>query len=153
MPNVLCTICDKEFHTKPRYIKKGWGKYCSNKCQFESQKSGEYFKCSECGKKIYRTLSAIKKSKNNVFFCSKKCTCSWMNKNRKRGENSNNWISGRASYREIMKRSEKQKICTKCKIKDERILVVHHKDRNRENNHIDNLEWMCRNCHYLEHYY
>ena len=31
-------------------------------------------------------------------------------------------------------------------------LRVHHKDRNRKNNKIDNFEILCRNCHILEHY-
>lgn len=31
------------------------------------------------------------------------------------------------------------------------ILGVHHKDRNRKNNHSDNLEVLCPNCHSIEH--
>ncbi|MFZ2303908.1 MAG: HNH endonuclease signature motif containing protein [Minisyncoccia bacterium] len=32
------------------------------------------------------------------------------------------------------------------------ILQVHHKDRNRGNNDLSNLELICPNCHYEEHY-
>jgi len=32
-----------------------------------------------------------------------------------------------------------------------KILGVHHKDRNRNNNEIFNLEVLCPNCHSLEH--
>jgi 5-methylcytosine-specific restriction endonuclease McrA len=31
------------------------------------------------------------------------------------------------------------------------ILGVHHKDRNRRNNELSNLEVLCPNCHSLEH--
>lgn len=32
------------------------------------------------------------------------------------------------------------------------ILELHHKDRNRKNNHITNLTVICPNCHALDHY-
>jgi len=41
--------------------------------------------------------------------------------------------------------------CNRCPIEDIRILLVHHKDRNRKNNEIDNFEILCRNCHTIEH--
>jgi 5-methylcytosine-specific restriction endonuclease McrA len=31
------------------------------------------------------------------------------------------------------------------------VLGVHHKDRNRKNNAIENLEVLCPNCHSIEH--
>jgi 5-methylcytosine-specific restriction endonuclease McrA len=33
------------------------------------------------------------------------------------------------------------------------ILEVHHKDRDRSNNDIENLEILCPNCHTEEHYH
>jgi len=32
-------------------------------------------------------------------------------------------------------------------------LIVHHIDKNRNNNGIENLIWLCQNCHYLVHHY
>lgn len=43
-------------------------------------------------------------------------------------------------------------ICNRCNYNIERALIVHHKDRNRSNNNINNLEVLCANCHLLEHY-
>ena len=43
--------------------------------------------------------------------------------------------------------------CNRCNFDDKRILVVHHKDRNRENNDISNLEILCPNCHAIEHWF
>lgn len=41
--------------------------------------------------------------------------------------------------------------CTKCGYYRIEILQIHHKDRNRENNNLDNLELICPNCHFEEH--
>ena len=42
--------------------------------------------------------------------------------------------------------------CERCGYKKFEILQIHHKDRNRNDNSIDNLELICPNCHYEEHY-
>ena len=45
------------------------------------------------------------------------------------------------------------KFCNRCGYtKHPEILVGHHKDRNRNNNSIVNIEILCPNCHALEHY-
>jgi hypothetical protein len=44
------------------------------------------------------------------------------------------------------------RVCKLCGIKDLRILAAHHIDRNTENNKVDNLIWLCHNCHYLIHH-
>ncbi|WP_218813445.1 HNH endonuclease [Rickettsiella endosymbiont of Dermanyssus gallinae] len=42
--------------------------------------------------------------------------------------------------------------CNRCAYNIEpRTLGVHHKDKNRNNNDISNLEVLCPNCHSLEH--
>lgn len=60
-----------------------------------------------------------------------------------------NRISGRR-YRDIAYKVY-GKICSKCGYDNALALEVHHKDRNRENNSIDNLEVLCCNCHAIEH--
>ena len=42
--------------------------------------------------------------------------------------------------------------CERCGYNKYEILQVHHKDRNRFNNELDNLELICPNCHFEEHY-
>jgi 5-methylcytosine-specific restriction endonuclease McrA len=42
--------------------------------------------------------------------------------------------------------------CERCGYNKLEILQVHHKDRNRENSNLDNLELLCPNCHFEEHY-
>jgi hypothetical protein len=41
--------------------------------------------------------------------------------------------------------------CERCNYDKTVILQVHHKDRNRNNNDLANLELICPNCHYEEH--
>jgi 5-methylcytosine-specific restriction endonuclease McrA len=42
--------------------------------------------------------------------------------------------------------------CERCGYdKEPQILGVHHKDRNRNNNGLSNLEVLCPMCHSLEH--
>ncbi len=42
--------------------------------------------------------------------------------------------------------------CERCTHERVEILQVHHKDRNRNNNEMENLELLCPNCHTEEHY-
>lgn len=46
--------------------------------------------------------------------------------------------------------------CIDCKIsmwRDKKLkLHIHHKDENKRNNHISNLEYLCPNCHGIKHY-
>ncbi len=42
--------------------------------------------------------------------------------------------------------------CSKCGEDRFHVLEIHHKDKNRENNDIENLEVLCANCHLDTHY-
>ncbi len=151
MPWLKCRVCSADFYARPRHIKKGWGKYCSNACGYAGMRTGEVFLCSTCGEKVYRSPKEIRASKSNRYFCDKSCFAVWKNKHVFRGENHVRWKNGRASYRVLMARSGAVPICATCGLSDTRVLVVHHKDQNRENNKLENLKWLCRNCHYLAH--
>ena len=102
IPNAKCRICGKEFYIKPYFLKHSWGKYCSRKCQNESQKTGEYVVCAYCGEKVYRTpVELNRESKTKTYFCNKSCQCAWKNKHRKRKRKPNlfknlwrSWCSG-----------------------------------------------------------
>lgn len=47
---------------------------------------------------------------------------------------------------------ERGKICERCGYDKYEILQVHHKNRDRNNNELSNLELICPNCHYEEHF-
>lgn len=153
MPRLNCNVCDDEFYAKPSHISKGWGKYCSKSCQYSAQKVGRVFECFICKKEVYRNIKDQKKSKTGNFFCSKSCQTKWRNTSLYSGENHKNWKNGESSYRARLLRSSIPQICSKCSTGDSRVLAVHHKDKNRDNNELSNLLWLCHNCHYLVHHF
>lgn len=69
----LCKQCGNEFIfiNFPSRTKKGWGKYCSRKCHFESKIKGEYRKCLYCRKEFWAFRYRIRE--NGGIFCSKNC--------------------------------------------------------------------------------
>lgn len=146
-----CENCEGLFNAKPFFIKMGWGRFCSANCHYLSMRNGKVFFCNQCKKKIYRNGRQMKHSKSGKFFCSKSCQTKWRNAYFS-GDKHSNWINGKGSYRGLMIKYKKFKqICNRCKNKDSRVLVVHHIDRNRKNNQLLNLIWLCRNCHFLIH--
>lgn len=152
-PNVKCKICSKDFYAKPNWIKNGHGKYCSMLCKREAQKNGKVVKCFECRKEVYKRGKALEHSKSGKYFCGKSCQAVWRNQEF-RGARHGNWRGGEhVKYREILSSNKIKPICKVCKATDERVLCAHHIDRNRKNNNISNLVWVCRNCHHLVHYY
>ena len=153
MPNVLCKTCKKQFYTKPYFLKQGWGKYCSSRCQYEGFKTGRNLICYICGIKIYKSKRALENSKSKKYFCSKSCQTKWRNTVFV-GNKHKNWKNGQSvNYRSVILNSNIKKMCTLCKTKDKRVLAAHHIDKNRKNNKISNLSWLCYNCHYLIHHY
>lgn len=146
-----CLYCQKKFEAKSWLVKKGFGKYCSNRCKIKAQFRGKFVKCSYCGKSKYKSPTELKRSKSNLFFCNKSCHCAWKNKYTRSLEGAANWKGGESIYRGVLVKSKRKKICSKCGINDIRILVVHHLDENRKNNNIKNLQWFCHNCHRVIH--
>lgn len=152
MPIVSCKVCSRGFYVKPNRINRGWGKYCSKQCNYEDQKTGRSFACHTCGQLSYKSLKDQVKSKSGKYFCSKSCQTIWRN-SVYTGKSHSNWRGGQSAYRNILLRAKIDHVCSRCKNRDTRILIVHHIDRNRKNNSVSNLMWLCHNCHYLVHHY
>ena len=152
--NSKCKVCGKKFYTKPCFLKRGWGKYCSLKCLYEGQRKGKFVDCDICGKKIWRKPLQLKRSKSGKFFCSKTCQTLWRNREFS-GSRHANWKGGEYIRRKkfLIKNKIKKPICKLCGCEDVRVLAVHHFDKNRKNNDIENLIWLCHNCHHLVHRY
>lgn len=147
-----CKICKKDFYTKPSHVKMGYGIYCSRNCRNISFKRGKLVACNICGIQTYKNPLQIIRSKSKKYFCSKSCQTIWRNKYFS-GSKHIFWKDGSSTYRDKMVREKRTPVCILCKTKDIRVLAVHHIDKNRGNNSIDNLEWLCHNCHYLVHFY
>ena len=151
MPIVRCKLCAKEFYGKPYFLKIGQAKYCSSVCQYEDRKKGKIVSCNICGKETYKQVKQLVKSKSGKFFCSKSCQTKWRN-TEFIGSKHANFIHGNGSYRSILNRHKIVKRCNLCGNNDPRVLAVHHIDENHQNNTLENLAWMCHNCHFLVHH-
>lgn len=140
-PNTRCSICKKQMYRRPSEIKNTKNKlYCSLLCYGLSCRKER--SCIVCKKPI---LSGLHRKT-----CSRACS----NKNRVLIK----YKVGRPRDKAVLARSMKLRlfekrgrICERCGYSEYRILEVHHKDRDHQNNNFDNLELICPNCHSLEH--
>ena len=80
-----CYNCNKSFYVEKRYIIRelthnyNYVKFCSTECK--NIYTGVLIKtiCLNCNKPIKRTISTIKRNKNNSSFCSQSCAASYNN--------------------------------------------------------------------------
>ena len=147
-----CKTCSKKFNTKLFFVKNGGGKYCSTTCHHAGLRNGALKKCFVCGKETYKKALQISRSKSGKFFCNKSCQTKWRNSEFV-GSRHTNYTDGLYSYRSVLLRNKIPKTCVLCKTDDMRVLAVHHVDKNRKNNKLSNLAWLCHNCHFLVHHY
>ena len=152
MVTVLCKKCSGAFYAKPSWIKNGYGIYCSKACQHQAARTGREVTCHTCSSLVYKSPKALTGSKSGKFFCSKTCQTKWRNTFFS-GKKHPNYKSGTSNYRTILEKSSTIQACTLCKTTDSRVLAAHHIDKNRKNNTIDNLAWLCHNCHHLVHHH
>lgn len=92
-------------------------------------------------------VSFTKPKYNETLTCGYSCANTYF----RSGTSNPNWKEGSKSYR-VKALAEYGELCNRCGYSNIHALVVHHKDRNRNNNIMSNLEVLCSNCHSLEHY-
>ncbi len=151
MVETECKTCKILFNAKPSWLKHGYGKYCSLNCKYIGTRKGKLVDCNICGKKSYKQPKDIKNSKSGKFFCSKSCQTKWRNTEFV-GQKHANWKTGKSAYKSVLNRHNIAKICSMCGTNNEKILAVHHIDKNHYNNSLNNLAWVCHNCHHLIHH-
>jgi len=149
-----CLICKSLFTSRLADHKRGGAKFCSRKCfgiHKSHQMSGKLkpnTKCAYCQKPLYRNKSKLSASKSGLHFC-----CNEHKNIAQRIESSfsemrpDHYKNGVNGYRTkaIHHYGPHCQVCNYTNIQE--ILVVHHKDENHTNNHIDNLQVLCPNCH------
>ena len=139
-PNTFCLVCTKSLYRRPCEIRKG-RVICSSKCYGSANKKEH--PCVVCG--------------ISILSCRNKKTCSRSCANRNR--TGIHYRTGRQKDKVFTIRSIKLRLialrgpeCERCRYAKKQILHVHHKDRNPSHNDFSNLELICPNCHYEEHY-
>ena len=141
-PNTICTVCGKPIYKRPSQIKNSGGKvFCTMGCYGISCR--KEIPCVICQKPI---LSGL-----NRKTCSRSCS----NRHRIGIQYKMNRPRDKARSQQALKLKLlriRGKTCSRCIYGKYEILQVHHKDRDRNNNNLENLELICPNCHCEEHY-
>ena len=138
--NVGCAVCGVMIYRRPAQIKLG-RVCCGQDCYGKSQRKERA--CVVCGTPMLAGL--------NKKTCCRACA----NSNRKgirygRGSPKDKVKAQRSLKIRLLKQRGPQ--CERCGYQKVPILQVHHKDRDRQNNELSNLELICANCHAEEHY-
>jgi 5-methylcytosine-specific restriction endonuclease McrA len=154
----ICEGCGVVYYV-PSEKNRKTRKFCGMECRIKyNSRTGtegrrQLFSCAICGKEIIRTLSRVRTCDSKVFFCSSSCA----GVARRIGTGLedmqlSHYNMGKGTYRERALRNLKP-VCARCGYnKYESVLEVHHIDRNRTNNVVDNLEILCPTCHREDHY-
>lgn len=141
-PNVTCLICDKPIYRRKGVITKNHGRvFCSPACHGVSRRKET--PCVICRKPI---LSGANKKT-----CSRKCA----NKHRAGIKYTGKRLKDKVKSQRALKNRLlvlRGASCERCNYSLHNILQVHHTDRNRSRNNLENLELLCPNCHCEEHY-
>ncbi len=152
-----CLHCQNKFSADPKEVKRGNAKFCSRSCSSkhaaaQRPKPEPNVECAWCQKKFYRNESGKTLSKSGLFFCTRACKDRAQALDGLEQLHLPHFGSGIHCYRDIAFRT-KPKQGERCNYNaNEAAIIVHHKDRNRDNNNISNLEVLCCNCHAIEHY-
>ena len=141
-PNVNCVVCSKSVYRRPALLRISKGRaFCGLPCYAISQRIET--PCIVCKTPIMAS--------KNAKTCSRACA----NKHR----TGIKYTGARPRDKVVTERALKIRLiaqrgtkCERCEYSKLEILHVHHKDRNRNNSDLSNLELICPNCHYEEHY-
>lgn len=157
-----CLICESTFEAPLKEHNRGYGKYCSRDCvnasikkrRAEEVKPEPNTTCAHCSAVFYRSASKAKCSKSGFQFCNREC---------KEAAQKLGGIeeimpahyglgNGAYDYRERAFAHYPPE-CADCgwNLVDD-VLEVHHIDRDRTNNVVENLKILCPTCHNIEHY-
>lgn len=157
----ICETCGGVFKPHPKNLKKpGKARFCTVSCSSKRQRSWTKtpnVSCAYCHKQFYKNLTKRKASKSGLYFCCREHrdlalrigtpqTVAAIQPHKYR-----NKTQPTIHYRDFAFRHYGKR-CGRCHFDSvPEILVIHHKDRNRQNNTLDNLEVLCPNCHAIEH--
>lgn len=140
-PNTKCIICAKSIYRRPQQIHQNKGRvFCGQACYGTSCR--KEIPCIVCGKSI---LSGLHKKT-----CSRGCANTHRAGIKYDGRSSKNKVRSQQALKIRLLR-ERGINCERCGYDKFEILQVHHKNRDRNNNNLSNLEIICPNCHYEEH--
>lgn len=153
-----CKYCQDEFLANTRELKRGNAKFCSQSCSSRYRVANLPVKkpnatCAFCTTSFYMSPSKKKVSKSGLFFCCRNHKDEAQRIGGLKEIQPAHFGTTLSNYRDLAKRNLDFTKCSKCGYNTHvEILEVNHKDCNRSNNSIDNLEILCPNCHSEYHF-
>ena len=151
--NKSCLYCDKVFKASLREHKRGNARFCSISCGSKNRKQEKQPNCvcNFCGNKFYKKPAHFVNSKSGLRFCSRVCKDEAQKLKYGITEIHPEHYGIDSGYRAKALENYPNK-CNICGYnKYVSVLEVHHKDKNRSNNKLDNLEILCPTCHTERH--
>lgn len=157
--NRTCTMCNGNFSyfAYPSAEAKRPRKTCSKQCHYMAVSKAMKFRngkiqkiCKMCG-----TQFLVNPYQKDRIFCSINCYNKELHG--RVGDKNPAWkpIDEKKSYRTLKSTIRKHLItphtlCSDCKRKSD-LLEIHHIDKNRDNNKLENLAVLCLDCHAKRH--
>lgn len=148
-----CLNCGEKFLAPKKEIKRGNGKFCSRSCcsqhrVAQREKPQPNVSCANCGKEFYKNASKKRNSKSGLFFCERKCKDEAQRMGGIKEIMPDHYGKGTRTYVSICK-AHHDMICVVCG--EDKIVAVHHYDRNHHNDDPKNLVPLCPTHHYYVH--
>jgi hypothetical protein len=141
---IQCDYCNKPYTKEKKLVninkKKNHKNYCSPECRKLGSTNKVTFKCDYCGKEKTQSRYSYDRSKGG-HFCSSSCAATVNNSLYRK-----NFKDGKSSYRGKAFNYYGAK-CSVCGYDTEIVLQVHHRNGNRNNNEIENLDVLCPTHH------
>lgn len=157
----ICKNCQQEYLAPLPEVKRGRHVFCSRRCaavfnwKSRHPESGNpNVVCAYCQRKFYRNISKQAGSKSGLYFCCREHKDLAQRiggiKEIQPPHYGDSLSAG--EYRVLAFRNFEHK-CVRCNYaENEKALIVHHKNRDRTDVSLPNLEILCANCHAIEHW-
>lgn len=146
--DIECDNCKKTYKRHKRFYTSQYDG-CSPLCLSILKGSRVFVDCAHCGKSTEKKASALNNSKSGLYFCNRECkeaAQTYM-----KAIMPDHYGTG-GNYRAAALKHYGAS-CQRCGYsKNIAAIHVHHVDRNRNNNDLNNLEVLCANCHAIEHW-
>jgi hypothetical protein len=146
-----CDYCGIEYKKQARQsVGAKYEHFCSTNCGTSLDINNKYteLECAHCNTVFKRLKSKLSTSKHSVYFCSRECKD--IGQSYIENIMPDHYGTGSSNYRQKAFATFKHE-CAACSFNNEYALEVHHIDKNRDNNKINNLIILCANCHTLVH--
>lgn len=143
-----CEVCGATYYAPSHRLAKR--RFCSLDCTRKGTRTRETLTCAWCQTPFERIPSKLDRSKYGLSFCSRDCKNKAQSIDGIESIRPGHFTTGKSVYRQRAIKEYGAK-CRQCGYDQcEAMLDVDHKDNNRANNALDNLDVLCVWCHALK---